>query len=185
MRTLVLYLMATAVAIFPVASASAEGRLVRPLPAAECRKMAETLSKLRGGMKLSVTDDGQPGEVAERIAVTGNGCRLSGAIPIAKLPTGFDIDPMLWDKPAFKGWTHAPWGGYDGTDGGGDGISRGSTVLLYKYGAAVPAQICANADDLEACEEKNWRKAIYSFEAVVFTLVDGKPITGADFGGSN
>lgn len=37
-------------------------------------------------------------------------------------------------------------------------------------------KICVNAEDEEACEESIWRKAICGFEAVVFTLVNGKPI---------
>lgn len=159
--------------------ATAAPRAIRPIPAQECQRFADMLSKQLGGMKLTVAMDGRPAAWAEAILVTGTGCTLAGSKLLSSLPANFEFMPL--ETPAFQGWSRVMEAGWESTEGASGGIFRGDTTLLYQYAYVLPEKYCKAARDLETCQDKYRDKYLYEFKAVLFTFTDGQPITAQDF----
>lgn len=159
--------------------ASAGPREVAPLPAAECQKIADVFSKRLKGMAVAVSETGDPADIIDRLSVSGTGCALSGTKAASSMPRNYFFDTL--SEPYFKGWDQVLPAAADGPNGGTFGWSKGPVVVVYDVHVGVPEALCKTARNFDACEEKNWKQAVYTLKANAFRFVDGGPITDKDF----
>ena len=159
--------------------AEAGPRAVAPLTPEECRAVADAFSKRLNGMTVSVAMEGAPSAVIDSLRVSGMGCAFTGTKPAKSMPRNYSFQTL--DVPFFNGWEQTFSAASDATNGESRGWFRGSTVVVYDMHILVPEALCKGVRDFEGCEDKNWHKAIYTLKGNAFRLLDGGPITDADF----
>ncbi len=114
--------------------ALAADRKIRPLPADQCRALADTLGKA-AAIPLSA----RIGKPAFPTGVSGDACLLSGKA--TGLAIGFMAAQDRLDR-SIAGWRRVPDYDADGPYGTVKGFTRGEATLLYQLETDPPAGTC-------------------------------------------
>jgi len=116
--------------------ALAADRKIRPLPADQCRALAETL-----GRAAAIPLSARVGRPAFPTGVSGDACLLSGKA--TGLAIGFVAAQDRLDRSLAE-WKRVPDYDADGPYGTLKGFTKGEATLLYQLETDPPAGTCDN-----------------------------------------
>jgi hypothetical protein len=117
-------------------TALAADRKIRPLPADQCRGLAEAL-----GRAAAIPLSARIGKPAFPVGVSGEACLLSGRA--TGLAIGFMTAQDRLDR-SIADWRRVPDYDADGPFGTVKGFTKGQATLLYRLETGPPAGTCDN-----------------------------------------